>query len=103
MFGSDAEALMARKPELTFARQFRLLGRNVDHSAAKEINDHYFPYQMYSNETTGNLCIKQEETYYTPEELVAMLMQHAKAMTKNFGDKAVKDCVITVREYVGVM
>ena len=36
---------------------------------------------------SGTTAIKQEETYYTPEELIAMLMQHAKDMTFAQGGK----------------
>jgi molecular chaperone DnaK (HSP70) len=40
--------------------------------------------------------LKQEETYYSPEELIAMLMQHAKDMALSQGGKVIKDCVVTV-------
>jgi hypoxia up-regulated 1 len=96
MFGSDATALMARKPELTFAKTFNVLGKTPAHPVVNEIKKQYFPYEMYTNETLGVTCLKQEETYYTPEELVAMILQHAKDMTANFGGKVIRDCVITV-------
>ena len=35
----------------------------------------------------GTTAVKQEETYYSPEELIAMLMQHAKDMTLSQGGK----------------
>lgn len=97
MFGSDAYALMARKPELTFSKTFRMLGRSVDHPQVAEIMQRqYFPYESYTNETVGTTCLKQEETYYTPEELMSMMMQHAKDITASFGGQTIKDCVITV-------
>ena len=98
MFGSDATALMARKPDLTFAKVNRYLGKKADHHLVKElVQDHYYPYDIYSNDTmNGATCIKQEETFYTPEELIAMMLQHAKDMTANYGGKQIKDCVITV-------
>jgi hypoxia up-regulated 1 len=37
-----------------------------------------------------------EDTVYTPEELIAMFLNHVKEMTLNFGGKKIKDCVITV-------
>lgn len=96
-FGADSYALMARKPELTFTRLLRTLGRTPEHPhVSKQFKSHYFPYEIYSNETWGGTSFKQEETYYTPEELIAMLLQHAKDMTKNYGGKAIRDCVITV-------
>mmetsp|Transcript_12702 Transcript_12702/g.12343 ORF Transcript_12702/g.12343 Transcript_12702/m.12343 type:complete len:926 (+) Transcript_12702:120-2897(+) len=96
MFGADAMALMSRKPELTFAKAYRMLGRSVDHPLVKEVLKQYFPYEVYGNETTGTTCLKQEETYYSPEELIAMLMQHAKDMALSQGGKVIKDCVVTV-------
>jgi molecular chaperone DnaK (HSP70) len=53
MFGADAMALMSRKPELTFAKAYRMLGRSVDHPLVKEVLKQYFPYEVYGNETTG--------------------------------------------------
>ena len=48
------------------------------------------------NQTTGFTCFKLEDTFYTPEELMAMIMQHIKDMTLNHAGHAIKDCVITV-------
>lgn len=96
MFGSDAYALMGRKPELSFAKIYRMLGRVAEHPLVQEIPKQYFPYEIYTNQTSKNTCIKLEDTYYTPEELIAMILNHVKEMTLNFGGKKIKDCVITV-------
>lgn len=96
MFGSDAYALIGRKPESSFAKVFRMLGRSVDHPLVQEVPKQYFPYTIYKNETTGLTTLKVDETQYTPEELVAMMLQHVKDMTHAFGGHNIKDCVITV-------
>ena len=96
MFGSDSYALMGRKPELSFANIYRMVGRSIDHPAMKDFKKHYFPYEMYTNSTSGVSELRVEDTHYTPEELIAMLLQHIKDMTLSFGGKAIKDCVITV-------
>lgn len=96
LFGSDSYALMGRKPDLTFSKLYRMLGRTPDHPVIKELPGQYFPYQIYGNESTSITTLKQESTSYTPEELIAMMLQHVKDMTLNFGGKAIKDCVITV-------
>lgn len=95
-FGADGYALMGRKPELTIAKFNRLVGRGVEHTITKELNQQYFPYEIYNNESIGTTAIKVEETYYTPEELMAMMLQHAKLLTYNHGGKIIKDCVLTV-------
>jgi hypoxia up-regulated 1 len=100
MFGADSMALMSRKPDLSFSRIYRLLGKTPTHPAVEQMAKDYFPYKVYGNDTLGGTaCLKQEETFYTPEEMTAMLMQHAKAMTANYGGKQIKDCVITVPSF----
>jgi len=98
MFGSDATALSAKKPESTFVKLNRAIGRSTDHPLIQEYKQQFFPYEIYSNETTGKTLFKQEETYYSPEELLAMMMQHAKDITAASGVKGIKDCVLTVRK-----
>ena len=95
-FGADGYALMGRKPELTMARFSRILGHSPDHPLVNELKSHYFPYNVYENETNHLTSIQVEETYYTPEELIAMMLQHVKQLTFNHGGKVVKDCVLTV-------
>lgn len=96
MFGSDSTALMGRKPELTFSNIYRMMGRSPDHPVMQEFQKQYFPYQIYTNETTGATTFRMEDTHYTPEELMALILQHVKDMSEAFGGKAIKDCVITV-------
>lgn len=96
MFGADSYALMGRKPELTFSNIYRMLGRTPDHPILQEFSKQYFPYQIYANETTGATTFKVDDTQYTPEELMALILQHVKDMSEAFGGKAIKDCVITV-------
>jgi len=75
MFGSDSYALMPRKPELSVAKAYRMLGRALGHPLVQEVTKQYFPHELYTNETTGAATMKMEDTHYTPEELIAMLMQ----------------------------
>lgn len=96
MFGSDSTALMARKPELSFAKLYRTIGRTVEHPHIQELTKQYFPYDIYANETTTATTFKVEEAFYNSEELVAMMLSHVKEMTASFGGKMIKDCVITV-------
>ena len=97
MFGSDATAISAKKPETTFVKLNRAIGRNVDHPVIQEYKRQFFPYEISANDTTGKTLFKQEETYYSPEELLAMMMQYAKDITADSGVKGIKDCVLTVR------
>lgn len=96
MFGADSYALMTRKPDLTFAKLFRMIGKAPNHPHLEELAAHYFPFEFFANETDRVTSLKQEDTYYTPEELLAMMMQHARDITKNYAEKDIRDCVLTV-------
>eukprot|EP00595_Chromulina_sp_UTEXLB2642_P002829 CAMPEP_0196761474 /NCGR_PEP_ID=MMETSP1095-20130614/726_1 /TAXON_ID=96789 ORGANISM="Chromulina nebulosa, Strain UTEXLB2642" /NCGR_SAMPLE_ID=MMETSP1095 /ASSEMBLY_ACC=CAM_ASM_000446 /LENGTH=901 /DNA_ID=CAMNT_0042111073 /DNA_START=170 /DNA_END=2875 /DNA_ORIENTATION=- len=96
LFGGDGFALQGRKPELSISKFNRLIGRSIDNPVVKQINEHYFPYEIYRNETTGLTSLKVEEASYTGEELMAMMLQHAKQLAYNHGGVKVKDCVITI-------
>eukprot|EP00599_Poterioochromonas_sp_BG-1_P004886 CAMPEP_0173141230 /NCGR_PEP_ID=MMETSP1105-20130129/5369_1 /TAXON_ID=2985 /ORGANISM="Ochromonas sp., Strain BG-1" /LENGTH=913 /DNA_ID=CAMNT_0014054391 /DNA_START=66 /DNA_END=2807 /DNA_ORIENTATION=+ len=100
LFGSDAVALMGRKPELTFEKIGRLIGKTSDSPFTSEVvKTQYHPYQITTNETTKFLSLKVEQNYYTSEELIAMILQHVKDITHNFAGQAVKDCVLTVPSF----
>ena len=78
-FGASAYALMSRKPDLSFTKMYRMIGKNPTNDMIQELKSQYFPYNIYTNDTmSGTSCIQQEETFYKPEELLAMMMQHAK-------------------------
>lgn len=99
MFGSDSTALMSRKPELTFNKLLRMIGKPHDHASIRVLNEkQYFPNKLMLNETTGQAALQlNEDTLFTPEELVGMMLQHAKDITKDYSNgQSIKDCVITV-------
>jgi hypoxia up-regulated 1 len=98
MFGSDSTALMSRKPELTFDKLLRMLGKPHDHQHIHALTEQYFPNRMVYNETTGVAALQlNEDTLYSPQELLGMLLQHAKDITKDYSNgQSIKDCVITV-------
>lgn len=99
MFGADSTALLGRKPDLTFTNIYRMIGRSSDHPILQEFGKQYFPYQFFANETTGATSLQMEDTQYTPEELMALILQHVQDMSEAFGGKSVKDCVITVPSF----
>lgn len=67
LFGADAVALMGRKPEVTFAKLYRMLGRGPEHPIVKELTErHFFPYNIYANETTGATALKLPDVSRQP-------------------------------------
>uniref|UniRef100_A0A7S2AJ41 Uncharacterized protein n=1 Tax=Octactis speculum TaxID=3111310 RepID=A0A7S2AJ41_9STRA len=98
-FGSDAYGLMSRKPQSSFTKFGRMLGRSMEHATVKDILSQYYSMDMYQNDTRGGLSIKLGDADYSPEELTAMLLGHAKDFTKAFGGKEIRDCVLTVPSF----
>lgn len=99
LFGSDATALQPKKPEVVFSNPFRMIGRTDKHPLVTELGASlYAPYEMMLNASDGKgiLSIKEANDWYTPEELTAMILVHAKDMTDEFGGQHVKDIVVTV-------
>jgi hypoxia up-regulated 1 len=96
LYGSDAYALMARKPDVVFSKFFRMIGKSASNPRVTELTKQYFPYEFYTNESSMLLRLPAGDTSYSPEELLAMMMTHIKDITKDYIGSATKDCVITV-------
>jgi len=96
-FGSDASSLKARKPHLTPEAMSIMLGRDADHPSVQVLSERHFQHIPSYNETRSGVCLTIDGTDYTPEELVAMVLSHAKDITTAYGvTTPVKDCVLTV-------
>lgn len=71
-------------------------GKSIDSPAVSALKEHYLGMDVYFNETRGGVCLREGNTYYTPEELLSMIMTHAQEMVKAHGGTHIRDCVITV-------
>eukprot|EP00904_Undaria_pinnatifida_P004668 jgi/Undpi1/14201/HiC_scaffold_9.g03850.m1 len=100
-FGSDAYALVSRKPKQTFTKITTMLGRDLEHPFLAPImarlpNDVEF--RAEEGGVVLNLDDAGEKADYSAVELVAMVLSSAQEMTDMFG-YGVKDTVITVPEF----
>lgn len=96
-YGADASSLMARKPHLTPSAMSVFLGRDHDHPSVQVLKERHHQFAPVYNETRSGVCLTIDGKEFTPEELVAMVLTHAKDITAAFGvTTPVKDCVLTV-------
>ena len=97
-FGADALALLSRKPELTISKLSRLVGRSPDHPLVRQLAaEQFFPHDVFASNATGHSQLRIGNEVFAPEELMAMILQHAKEMAASHtGGKLIKDCVLTV-------
>jgi len=99
-YGSDAKSLIGRKPTFTPYSMNMLLGRDEIHPIVQNQYSQYNPITPYYNETRSGVCLKVSSDIYTPEELVAMVLSHAKDFTAADGvTTSIKDCVLTVPSF----
>lgn len=99
-YGADANSLVARKPTKTPLGMSVFLGRDVDHPSSKVMSERYYPITPHYNSTRSGVCLTVDGEPFTPEELVAMVLSHARDITKAFGvDGTITDCVLTVPSF----
>jgi len=77
-----------------------MLGRAPDHPAVAALKERHYHFVPAYNETRSGVCLTVNGHEYTPEELVAMVLHHAKDITAAYGvTSPLKDCVLTVPAY----
>ncbi|CAM9929756.1 unnamed protein product [Pylaiella littoralis] len=100
-FGSDAYALVSRKPKQTFTKITTMLGRDLEHPFLAPILSR-LPNDVGFKADEGGVVLSLNdngaEAEYSAAELVAMVLSSAQEMTSMFG-YSVKDTVITVPEF----
>ena len=99
-YGADASSLMARKPHLTPSQMSVMLGREADHPSVQMLKERHYHFTPSYNETRSGVCLTIDGKDFTPEELVAMVLTHAKDITAAYGvTSPLKDCVLTVPSF----
>merc|ERR1712038_2231080 len=72
----------------------------MGHPAVKVFEERHYPITPVYNETRSGVCLTVDGNPFTPEELVAMVLSHAKDITKAYGvEGTITDCVLTVPSF----
>ncbi|GMH78695.1 hypothetical protein TrLO_g1449 [Triparma laevis f. longispina] len=106
-FGADASSLQTRKPLATPSMMSLLLGRDSSHPSVTDLASKSYPVPFSFNETRNGMEVEvQKAGLYTPEELMAMVLGHARDFTSAFTsdgkatrDPLPKDAVLTVPSF----
>jgi hypoxia up-regulated 1 len=108
VYAGGAMNLIARFPESAHTGLRMLLGRPLDHPRVKMlIEEEWYP-GLLESDSKGRIVTVQDkgkptEKKYSTEELLAMVLQYGKAITKAYAPKFVKsqirDCVMTVPSF----
>ena len=95
-FGSEALATGVKFPKACYMNFLDLLGKKIDHELVQDFSKRFPHYTILPCVGRDTVCFKHdEETTYSVEELVAMILSHAKTISESFTGQKVKDAVIT--------
>mmetsp|Transcript_31659 Transcript_31659/g.46706 ORF Transcript_31659/g.46706 Transcript_31659/m.46706 type:complete len:926 (-) Transcript_31659:2784-5561(-) len=104
-YGADANSLYGRKPTKTPSALSVMLGRDEQHPSVTVLEERHFPILPKYNETRSGVTLHVDGEDFTPEELVAMVLSHARDMTIAYGKEnsgttlSPKDLVLTVPSF----
>lgn len=96
-FGEDAQVVGIRSPQNSFSYILDLLGKSIDNPMV-ELYKRRFPYyDIVSDEKRKTITFKLDEnTTYTPEELLAQILHKGKEFAENSARQKISEAVITV-------
>ncbi|KAK3587703.1 hypothetical protein CHS0354_042490 [Potamilus streckersoni] len=99
-YGNAAENLAVRFPNRGFWYLTHIIGKKFEDPQVAKFQKRFHYFNMIKDEERGTVLFKvDDETTYSPEELLGMLLERAKHYAENFAAQPVKDCVITVPPY----
>lgn len=97
MFESAAQNVAVKWPKLCYVHLLDILGKPFDHPQVADFAKRFPWYEMKRHPELGTVVFQHdEETEYSVEELMGMVLSYAKTVATNYIDQPVKDAVITV-------
>lgn len=97
LFGDSAVGMAAKNPKVTFRYFQDLLGKRADNPQVETFSNRFPDYNVVKDEERGTVLFKlSEELIYSPEELLAMMLNYSRALAEEFAEQPIKDLVITV-------
>ncbi|KAE9588935.1 hypothetical protein Lal_00012530 [Lupinus albus] len=103
LLAEEAAGLVARYPQNVFSQIRDLVGKPYDF-ATKYLDSAYLPFEV-EPDSRGAVSFKVDNengtVYYSPEELVAMVLSYAVSLAEFHSKIPIKDAVITVPPYFG--
>ncbi|KOB74856.1 Hypoxia up-regulated protein 1 [Operophtera brumata] len=98
-FGEDAVSVGVRFPKNAYKYLLDLLGKPFNHPMVQAYRERFPYYEIVETDRGTPEFVHDENTRFTPEELVAQLLAKAKEFSEISEGHPVSDCVITVPGY----
>uniref|UniRef100_S4NXF8 Hypoxia up-regulated protein 1 n=1 Tax=Pararge aegeria TaxID=116150 RepID=S4NXF8_9NEOP len=98
-FGEDAVTVGVRFPKNSYKYLLDLLGKPYDHPLVQSFKDKFPYYELVATERGTPEFVHDNNTRYTPEELVGQLLAKAKDFAELSHGQPITECVITIPGY----
>ncbi|XP_012264301.2 hypoxia up-regulated protein 1 isoform X2 [Athalia rosae] len=96
-FGEDAQVVAVRFPKNSYSYILDLLGKPIDHPLVQLYQKRFPYYDIVADDERGTIIFKHdEETSYTPEELLAQFLHKGKEFAETSAGQKINEAVITV-------
>uniref|UniRef100_A0A8C2PZD9 Hypoxia up-regulated protein 1 n=1 Tax=Cyprinus carpio TaxID=7962 RepID=A0A8C2PZD9_CYPCA len=99
LFGDSALGAV-KNPKVVYRFLQSILGKTADNPQVAQYQKHFPEHQLQRDEKRGTVFFKfSEDSQYTPEELLGMILNYSRGLAQDFAEQPIKDAVITVPAY----
>lgn len=99
-FGDQAVSTGVRFPDKSYSHFLDLLGKERNNPVVKDFERRFPYYDLEADPRTGGVLFRHPENMtFSPEELLGMILAHAREFAANAAGQPIKDAVITVPAY----
>ena len=99
-FGELAMQRAVKTPKAAYLYLTQLLAKSLDSPAVKAYQERYPYHEIREDAETKTIYFQHDdETRYTPEELLAMILDYARDLAADFSEQAIDAAVLTVPAY----
>ncbi|KAM5132058.1 hypoxia up-regulated protein 1 isoform 2-T3 [Mantella aurantiaca] len=97
LFGDNAAGMAPKNPKVTFRFFQELLGKSAENPQVASFKKNFPEYTIVKDEIRGTTLFKlSEDVTYSPEEILAMMLNYSRSLAEAFAEQSIKDAVITV-------
>ncbi|KAK3802292.1 hypothetical protein RRG08_066130 [Elysia crispata] len=99
-FGNEAQSTAVKFPAKAFAYLPLIVGKQFDDPQVELFKERFPYYTMEKDEARGTVLFRtDDDSFYSVEELLAMILEKAKEYAQDFAEQDIKDAVITVPSF----
>ncbi|KAK5918751.1 hypothetical protein CgunFtcFv8_003487 [Champsocephalus gunnari] len=97
LLGDSALGVSVKTPKTVYRHLQSLLGKKHNNLQVALYQKRFPEHQLLEHPVRGTVYFKtSEETQFTPEELLGMMLNYSRGLAQDFAEQPVKDAVITV-------